>query len=63
MQNLTREMTTPNKTERTNLDDILRDQARHLTQRALKDQRHLEAIGREVKRIKGIARKHAKRHR
>jgi hypothetical protein len=34
-----------------------------LTQRVLTDQRHLEKIGREVKGIKRIASKHAKRHR
>ena len=60
---LTREMTSPNKTERKSLDDILRDQARRLTQRVLTDQRHLEEIGRKVKAIKMIVRKHAKRHR
>jgi hypothetical protein len=52
-----------NKTQRKGVDDILRDRARGLTQRVLKDQRHLEEIGREVKAIKMIARKHAKRHR
>jgi|SRR5262245_55444521 len=63
MQNLTSEMTSPNKTERKSLDDILRNQARRLTQRVLTDQHHLEEIGREVKAIKRIVRKHAKRHR
>jgi hypothetical protein len=56
-------MAKPNKTQRKGVDDILRDRARGLTQRVLKDQRHLEEIGREVKAIKMIARKHAKRHR
>jgi hypothetical protein len=63
MQNLTREMTSPNKPERKSLDDILRDRARRLTQRVPTDQRHLKEIGREVKGIKRIASKHAKRHR
>ena len=62
-QNLTREMTNPTKTQRKSIDDILRDRASRLTQRVLTDQRHLEKIGREVKGIKRIASKHAKRHR
>jgi len=56
-------MAKPNKTQRKGVDDILRDRARGSTQRVLKDQRHLEEIGREVQAIKMIARKHAKRHR
>jgi len=56
-------MTSPNKTQGKSVDYTLRDQARRLTQRVLKDQRHLEEIGREVKGIKRIVRKHAKRHR
>jgi len=56
-------MAKPNKSERKGVAEILRDRARDLTQRVLKDQRHLEQIGREVKAIKMIARKHAKRHR
>ena len=63
MQNLTREMTSPNKPERKSLDDILRDRVRRLAQRVPTDQRHLKEIGREVKGIKRIASKHAKRHR
>jgi len=51
MQNLAREMTSPNKTERKSFDDIVRDRARRLTQRVLTDQRHLEKIGREVNGI------------
>ena len=56
-------MTSPNKTQDKSVDDILQDRAHGLTQRVLKDQRHLEAIGREVKGIKRIVRKHVKRHR
>jgi len=56
-------MAKPNKTQRKGVDDILRDRARGSTQRVLKDQRHVEEIGREVQAIKMIARKHAKRHR
>jgi len=63
MQNLTREMTSPNKTERKSLDDILSGRGRRFTQRVLTNQRHLQEIGREVKGIKRIAAKHAKRHR
>jgi hypothetical protein len=56
-------MTSPDKTQGKSLDDILRDRARHLTKRVPTDQRYLEKIGREVKGIKRIASKHAKRHR
>jgi len=56
-------MTNPNKTRAEKVADILRDRARRLTQRVVKDQRHLEEIGREIKAIKMMARKHAKRHR
>jgi hypothetical protein len=45
-------MAKPNKTQRKGVDDILRDRARGSTQRVLKDQRHLEEIGREVQAIK-----------
>jgi DNA topoisomerase VI subunit B len=54
-------MTNPNKTRAEKVDDILRDRARRLTQRVVKDQRHLEEIGREIKAIKMIARKHCNR--
>ena len=57
------QMPNSNKTQRKGIDDTLRDRARRLTQRVEKDQRHLDEIGREVKAIKMIARKHAKRHR
>jgi len=53
MQNLIREMASPNKTERKSLNDILRDRARPLTQRVA-DQRHLEEIARKVKGIRGL---------
>jgi len=56
-------MASPNKTQGKTVDDILHDRARRLTRRVLTDQRHLEEIGREVKGIKRIFRKHVKRHR
>jgi hypothetical protein len=56
-------MTSPEKTQGKSVDDILQDRAHRSTQRILTDQRHLQAIERDVKGIKRIVRKHAKRHR
>jgi hypothetical protein len=47
---LTREMTSPNKTERKSLDDILRDQGRRLTQRVLYPCRFKKTSMRKLKR-------------
>jgi len=56
-------MASPNQTRDKSVDETLRERASRLTQRVLKDQRHLKQIGQEVKAIKRIALKHAKRHR
>jgi hypothetical protein len=56
-------MTDSKKTRDESIDAALRNRAQRLKQRVLREQHHLEEIGREVNAIKMIARKHAKRHR